>query len=918
LTRRKFDPDFRERAVRLVQETGRPVAQVARDLGVNAQTLRNWVNAEHRRHSGDSGVSSEAGLEKLARVREEVPALGTAADVRESRAPVASLGVVESQAPTVPLDVVDSRAPVASLVVAESQAPTVPLDVVESPAPVVPPDVVESPAPVVPPDVGKSQPSAPGPYVRRYRAARDRLVALASGGLGPYLGALALIAVLVPLHGLWAAQVLLVPLLLVVPGAILLRALRVPVGAVSSFPVYVPCASLIVLLGSGLLVDLVGPLIAVAAPIRAAPLLVGLEAVCLALLAKSRNMPSSVAIPWRPFASLARLAWPFILPLVAAAGALRLNNGHSNGVAAIATAACVVVLVTAIVRAPRLDKSLLAVILYATSLALMWSVSLRGALVPGFDIATEYYKLHQTVVTGIWHPTHHNDAYGAMLSVTVMPAELHFLSGVPDLMVFKVVYPAIGALLPVAVFGLARRILPHRWAFAAATFVVAQAFSSLPVIARQEIAMVLFAALIAAMLDARIQRRSQWALVALLGLAMAASHYSTTYVAITLIGLMIPLQWVVSWFREVPRVTGAIAIAFVVALAGAFIWYGPVTSFNYGLGPLLHTIEAQGFKVLPNRAHGGSLLSAYLQGNTAPPISAGQYARQVHAAYASQRPYITPLPDAGRPLYALHNAAVPGASVRSPVANSALSALYLILQELANLLGALGALLMVLERRSFTVARQAGLLAVAAVAMLTVMKLSATVADFYNWERALLQAQVVLAIALCWPLYLLDSRRRRHHKSILAAAVASFAVVLICTSGLANVALGGGALGGGENVNLANSGEAFNRYYLTTPELASAGWLGRVARPGELVYADRYAQLRLFAMTGSSLGLVGDVTPLTLNQHAWVYADRTNVLNHSAEVLFNNSAVTYRFPAGFLNANYDLVYTNGSSEVFRR
>ena len=58
-------------------------------------------------------------------------------------------------------------------------------------------------------------------------------------------------------------------------------------------------------------------------------------------------------------------------------------------------------------------------------------------------------------------------------------------------------------------------------------------------LARQEIAMVLFAALLAAMLDARIQRPSQWALVALLGLAMAVSHYSTTYVAITLIGLML-------------------------------------------------------------------------------------------------------------------------------------------------------------------------------------------------------------------------------------------------------------------------------------------------------------------------------------------------------------------------------------------
>ena len=37
-TRRKFGRDFREGAVRLVRETGKPIAQVARDLGVNEGT----------------------------------------------------------------------------------------------------------------------------------------------------------------------------------------------------------------------------------------------------------------------------------------------------------------------------------------------------------------------------------------------------------------------------------------------------------------------------------------------------------------------------------------------------------------------------------------------------------------------------------------------------------------------------------------------------------------------------------------------------------------------------------------------------------------------------------------------------------------------------------------------------------------
>ena len=43
--RRKFDKDFREGAVRLVRETGKQVAQVARDLGISEGTLGNWVNA---------------------------------------------------------------------------------------------------------------------------------------------------------------------------------------------------------------------------------------------------------------------------------------------------------------------------------------------------------------------------------------------------------------------------------------------------------------------------------------------------------------------------------------------------------------------------------------------------------------------------------------------------------------------------------------------------------------------------------------------------------------------------------------------------------------------------------------------------------------------------------------------------------
>ena len=78
--RKKYDREFREGAVRIVEETNKPITQVARDLGVNEGTLGDWVQRARAAREGHGELSKDD-YEELKRLRAEVAELRMERDV---------------------------------------------------------------------------------------------------------------------------------------------------------------------------------------------------------------------------------------------------------------------------------------------------------------------------------------------------------------------------------------------------------------------------------------------------------------------------------------------------------------------------------------------------------------------------------------------------------------------------------------------------------------------------------------------------------------------------------------------------------------------------------------------------------------------------------------------------------------------
>lgn len=210
--------------------------------------------------------------------------------------------------------------------------------------------------------------------------------------------------------------------------------------------------------------------------------------------------------------------------------------------------------------------------LYALSLLLLLTTTLASSQLVGSDIHVEYYYAKQAMDGWDSSLPHANNA---ALSITVLAPFLARLLPIDIIWVFKVVFPAMFAFLPVLLYRLFRHIVDDKRAFLAALFfVVVPSFTlELTGVARQQIGELLMALGLLTLVQ-KWSWRIRLPIVTILGVLVTFSHYS-----LGILFLAFPLTTLVYLgLQRKGRLLMALSASQVVVVGVSLLFFSSVAS----------------------------------------------------------------------------------------------------------------------------------------------------------------------------------------------------------------------------------------------------------------------------------------------------------------------------------------------------
>lgn len=725
--------------------------------------------------------------------------------------------------------------------------------------------------------------------------------------------------------------------ILVVPGYLLLRALRISLHGISA-AIFAFTTSVGLLLMTSLVANLAISLF-MREPHFSTQLFVGsFDALYLALLAFAfiRTPHIHITKPnWKIWLRrLLAAAILVILPLFGAFATAYLNHSGNNIMSMIVLGICGTLAICTLFLLKKLSSPIVALILYSIALTVIIMGAGRGAFLSGTDVSKEYYLFSLTQQVGHWSPSLYHDAYNACLSINLLPIMLQAITKLSDQSIFRVLIPSLYALLPVGVYALLRGRYNsnQKIAFTGSIFFIAQQvfvnWAAVPI--RQMICLLFFNALLLAIFSKRsLPRAGRAILVLLFGISMILSHYSTTYMAL---GLLIT-AWLINrllYFVDVrikhqkvnfeAPILGAPLL--VVLVAAAWIWYTPITHTSNNITHLAKNAIAQiregNLNIFASDAH-SEQSSFFDQFNLdAKPRTTDQiwsgYLQSTHDKYNGIA--ILPLVEQKQAIMPIHQATpivdfnVPEKLGKAVIfSNQMLSKLSHAFIGIGLLLGVW---LLWLRRRGGHEFAVYGTAAATMLVLVAVVPYASITYDLGRTSQQMLPLLVIPTITGGVTVLRVISRQRFSQQTAITLLGVGFGIMFLFATGWITQLTGGVPA----NKLLNNSGTQY-KAATKTGELVAANWLSGNYDKTSRVYAGYYARNRLWAGGIDRPNFYNDLLPWTIDKYAYVYQDSDEIKTGFTTTYYNGSFVNYQYPTSLLSAKKNLIYSNGQTNIYK-
>jgi uncharacterized membrane protein len=548
---------------------------------------------------------------------------------------------------------------------------------------------------------------------------------------------------------------------------------------------------------------------------------------------------------------------------------------------------------------------------------------------------TEYFVFQLAKNHHLWSMNFYSDPYNACLSITILPTTLSNFLSMNDMYIYKVIFQIIFALCPIILYLYVKKYFSQIIAFLAAMYFIAfpSFYSDMPFLNRQEIGFLYFGLLLYVTFSKVFSKKMRYIFYIIFGFSLIASHYTTAYITVFLFTFTYLLTKIYAFTKvrfflqklrrrihlypknNFSKETYFSLIKIILIFSFAVYWNPIFTKTSGNLGPILD--ETLSNLITPNHTDNKSadladsiffahipdpntLLKQYISENRKIAQNEKQgslYNQNEYSNYTTKYldDSITPLTPLGKIFTSLHISVFTMQALLRKLSAQSL--------QIFLLVGLIGFFFYKITKemdQEFIFLNYGSLMLV--ILFLILPEISAAYGLSRLFQQGLFFFSPLIVLGTLFPFSFIS-----YSKRILLATVFLILFFVIPIGFFST-------LTGDYNpqMNVNNDGIVYNGYYVHKTDVLSALWLKNNINVKSHIQTDTPGRYKLIAFDGL-VSATDEIFPPLIQKNAYVYLTNTNRVIVALESYIYN----FSSPVKFLSQNKNLIYNNGSDEIFK-